>query len=112
MITMSVDLSQFKLKLAEVKTVTDKAMPQIYTEFVKNTPIGLTGNARAHTNLNGKVITAAYQYAGVLDAGRGYRDGQMRGSDQAPNGMTQPTEEFAKKLIPQIVQQIANRRTK
>lgn len=102
MITMSVDLSQFKLKLADIKTVTAKAMPQIYTEFVKNTPIR-TGNARAHTSLNGKVITAAYPYAERLDDGY---------SNQSPDGMTHPTEEFAKKLIPKIIQQIANRRTK
>jgi hypothetical protein len=30
-------------------------------------------------------------YINVLDEGRGFRDGQMRGSEQAPDGMTDPT---------------------
>lgn len=30
-------------------------------------------------------------YIGVLDQGRSFRDGQMRGSTQAPKGMTGPT---------------------
>lgn len=102
MINMSVDLSQFKLKVADLKAVTAKAMPLIHAEFIKNTPIR-TGNARAHTSLNGKVITADYPYAERLDNGW---------SNQAPDGMTHPTEEFAQRLIPQIVQQLANRRNK
>ena len=99
---MNIDSSKLKAKLDAIKNIVPQAMPAIYNEFVKNTPIR-TGNARAHTNLNGKVITAAYPYAERLDDGY---------SNQSPDGMTQPTEEFAKKLIPQIVQQIANRRTK
>lgn len=84
-------------------------MPQLEKEFLKNTPIA-TGNARANTSLRGNVIEADYPYAFVLDAGRGFRDGQMRGSEQAPDGMSEPTKEFAKKLIPQLVQKLASKR--
>lgn len=98
-----------KAKLHDLKEIRAKVMPMLLQEFVKDTPID-TGNARANTRLNNNKIEATYQYAGVLDAGRGYRDGQMRGSDQAPNGMTKPTLDFAKKIIPQIVQGIANKR--
>jgi hypothetical protein len=44
--------------------------------------------------LTNNTILAGYPYAGVLDAGRGMRDGQMRGSNQAPKGMTEPTLKF------------------
>jgi len=84
-------------------------MPQLEKEFVKNTPIA-TGNAKANTRLSGLVIEADYPYAFVLDAGRSFRDGQMRGSEQAPAGMSEPTREFAKRLIPQLIQQLARKR--
>jgi hypothetical protein len=100
---------QFKAKLADLANIKAKAMPLIYAEFVKNTPIA-TGNARLSTQLNNGNIEANYPYADVLDAGRGFRDGQMRGSEQAPDGMSNPTKEFAKKLIPQLIQQISRRR--
>ena len=34
-----------------------------------------------------------------FDKGRGYRDGQMRGSDQAPEGMTKPTIEDVREMV-------------
>lgn len=61
-----------------------------YQQFVKHTPIK-TGNAKRNTRLKGTTIDADYAYGDVLDKGRGYRDGQMRGSEQAPKGMTEPT---------------------
>jgi hypothetical protein len=101
--------TQFKAKLADLATIQKIVMPQLEKEFLKNTPVK-TGNARANTSLQGNVIEADYPYAFVLDAGRGFRDGQMRGSEQAPDGMSEPTKEFAKKLIPQVVQQLARKR--
>jgi hypothetical protein len=100
---------QLKAKLHDLKAIRAAVMPILYQEFVKDTPVD-TGNARASTQLNANKIQANYTYAAVLDAGRGYRDGQMRGSTQAPDGMTKPTLDLAKKIIPQIVQQIANKR--
>lgn len=94
----SVDTKKFLIKLGNVRSVGDQAIPQIYQEFVKNTPIKY-GNAKRSTVLQGKKITANYPYAEVLDAGRGYRDGQMRGSVQAPQGMTAPTIQYLRNYI-------------
>jgi hypothetical protein len=101
--------TQFKAKLADLAKIEQAVMPQLEKEFLKNTPIA-TGNARANTSLRGNVIEADYPYAFVLDEGRGFRDGQMRGSEQAPDGMSEPTKEYAKKIIPKVVQQISNKR--
>lgn len=68
-------------------------------EFIKNTP-RQTGNARRNTQVTDREITADYPYAAVLDQGRGFRDGQMRGSQQAPQGMTKPTIEFIERNLP------------
>ena len=40
---------------------------------------------------NGKIIQNNTPYIAVLDEGRSFRAGQMRGSKQAPRGMTKPT---------------------
>lgn len=53
------------------------------------TPIK-SGNARARTRLQGRKIKANYNYAVPLDKGW---------SKQAPKGMSQPTEQYIKKLI-------------
>lgn len=63
---------------------------EAYRKFVDVTPEN-TGYAKQNTRLAGNEIHADYPYAGVLDEGRSYRDGQMRGSEQAPKGMTEPT---------------------
>lgn len=108
-VSMKIDISGAKAKLKDLAQVKAQAAPQIYTEFLKNTPIK-SGNARANTDLVNNRIEANYPYAQVLDQGRSYRDGQMRGSDQAPRGMSQPTMEFAKKLLAKLIKQIAGRR--
>ena len=100
-----IDFSQVKAKLTALAKIRNQAMPKIYDEFVKNTPVK-TGSARSNTTYHSDIITANYPYADVLDAGRGFRDGQMRGSNQAPYGMTKPTEDYAKKLIPQLAKNI------
>jgi hypothetical protein len=99
-------------KINDLKKVTAQAMPLIYAEYVKNTPVAPVngGNARNNTKYHSNIITADYEYASVLDAGRGFRDGQMRGSEQAPKGMSDPTKIFAQKLIPQLVKKIGSKR--
>jgi hypothetical protein len=65
-------------------------LPQRAYEYWKGiTPID-TGNARARTRLQGRKIKANYNYAVPLDKGW---------SKQAPRGMSQPTEQYIKKLI-------------
>jgi hypothetical protein len=71
-------------------------------EFKSLTPID-KGNARRNTTLvNGATIRADYPYAQVLNDGRGYRDGQMRGSTQAPQGMTRPFDKWLRARMKQI----------
>ena len=101
---MSVDLNKLTIKLSQLNKIIDQSMPQIYQKFTQLTPID-TGNARSNTSLSGRTITANYSYADVLDQGRGFRDGQMRGSIQAPNGMSKPTVDYALDLI---IQKIKN----
>jgi hypothetical protein len=98
----------FKTLTSELKTVSRTVMPQLAAEFVKLTPYK-SGNARNHTTLKGNTITANYPYAAVLDAGRGYRAGQMRGSEQAPEGMSKPVREAAQVIIPAAIAKIARR---
>lgn len=92
---MSSSLKRIQKKLNNVPK-------EAYKEFVKNTPIK-TGNAKRNTKLKGKTIEANYAYAQVLDKGRHMTNRGMRGSEQAPEGMTKPTEEFIKKRIGQII---------
>ena len=93
--TMSASLKRIQRKL-------DKVPKEAYKEFVKNTPVK-TGNARRNTKLKGDTIEANYQYAQVLDKGRHMTRRGLRGSEQAPQGMTKPTEEFIKKRVAQII---------
>jgi hypothetical protein len=86
------DISQ---RLNQIQKIIDeKNLAKVaFDEFKKNTPVK-TGNARRSTTLSGNTIVADYPYAGVLDQGRGNRDGQMRGSTQAPKGMIEPTMQY------------------
>jgi hypothetical protein len=82
------------------KTKTDKMfrslkqamddLPRVaHEEFIRNTPVR-SGNARRNTRLQGTKIVADYAYSGELDAGR---------SPQAPQGMTQPTEQWIQQEV-------------
>jgi hypothetical protein len=93
--TMSSSLKRIQNKLNNVPK-------EAYKQFVKNTPIK-TGNARRNTKLKGKTIEANYQYAQVLDKGRHMTSRGMRGSEQAPEGMSKPTTEFIKQTIDKII---------
>jgi hypothetical protein len=75
--------------LTALKDVRAKVMPKVFETFYNNTPVR-KGNAKSRTRLVNGDIVADYAYAGVLDAGRGFRDGQVRGSTQAPKGMSEP----------------------
>lgn len=61
--------------------------------FVKTTPIR-TGNARRRTRLQGQTIKADYPYAARLD------DGYSR---QAPEGMSDPTIDYIKDRVADIL---------
>lgn len=103
-ITLSVDFTGTVSKsLANIQKKLSMLPQEAYTEFVKNTPVR-TGNAKKNTKLKGKSIEANYNYAAVLDKGRHMTRRGMRGSDQAPNGMTQPTVAYINKRLKQIIQ--------
>jgi len=74
---------------------------EAFQEFKKITPVD-TGNARRNTTRQGSVIDANYNYATVLDKGRHMTNKGMRGSKQAPRGMTKPTQEFIQRRVKQI----------
>jgi uracil phosphoribosyltransferase len=75
---------------SEVKRLAD----ELYKEIVKTTPVH-TGRARSgwRKQVQNKNFTIenAVPYIGVLDQGRSFRDGQMRGSKQAPKGIIGPS---------------------
>lgn len=75
---------------------------EAYKVFRDITPIA-TGNARNKTKLQGNRIVGQYAYADVLDKGRHNTNRGMRGSKQAPKGMTQPTVQYIKDRVNKIV---------
>jgi hypothetical protein len=76
---------------------------EIHQQFVKTTPID-TGNARRRTRLvNNRTIYANYPYAQVLDKGRHVTNRGMRGSKQAPRGMSKPVKAWAQRRFRQIL---------
>lgn len=81
------DLAQAQRELGEVPEAA-------YKIFRSHTPIR-TGNARRKTVLEDKTtISANYDYAVRLDKGA---------SNQAPDGMTKPTEAFIKRRTDRIL---------
>ena len=99
-ITLTVNTMTSSLK--SIRNKLNNLPKEAYQEFVKVTPVK-TGNAKRNTKLKGKTIEANYNYAKVLDKGRHMTSRGMRGSDQAPDGMSKPTEVFIKKRIDQIL---------
>jgi hypothetical protein len=90
MVKFDFDATGFLTNLREISLAKQTIMPKVFQTFYSATPVK-SGNAKSNTTLTSKNdIQANYAYADVLDAGRGFRDGRMRGSPQAPKGMTDP----------------------
>jgi hypothetical protein len=98
---ISLNTKDLEKKLDQLQKDLDKLPQETYQEFKKNTPIK-SGNAKRSTKLRGDSIVADYAYAGVLDKGRHMTNRGMRGSNQAPEGMTKPTIRFLKKRLKEI----------
>ena len=79
--------------IKKARELKDKLPKETYQEWVNNTP-RKTGNARRSTRLFGDTIKANYDYAVPLDKGR---------SRQAPRGMDQPTWEWFKRRVRQLL---------
>ena len=91
---MSVNIkSQITPTLKSIKAKLNNLPLEAYKEFVAETPIR-SGRARRSTKLNNKTIIASYPYAQRLDEGW---------SQQSPEGMVKPTEDFIKKRYAQIM---------
>lgn len=75
---------------------------EAYKVFYDNTPID-KGNAKRNTKLKGNKIVGEYGYASILDKGRHMTNRGMRGSNQAPRGMTEPTLQFINERVIKIV---------
>ena len=91
-------------KLNQIKIILDQnKLANIGADYMRNiTPIR-SGYAKDHTRAEGNNIHADYQYADVLDQGRYMSNRGMRGSDQAPNGLTKPTIEFLDNYVKQSI---------
>jgi hypothetical protein len=82
---------RFTSRSREVKRFLNELPGKMADKFQEVTPIR-SGNARSKTSLqNQKNITADYPYAGRLE-----KDAWSR---QAPDGMSQPTIDFARDLF-------------
>jgi len=99
-VTLKVDLITPSIKKIQRKL---KNLPkEAFNVFSDQTPVR-TGNAKNKTRLRGDTIEADYNYAKVLDKGRHMTNRGMRGSNQAPRGMTKPTQEFIKRRLKDIL---------
>lgn len=97
---ISVNTKQVERLFEKSAQVGEAVIEQAYQYFRGITPIK-TGNARSNTKLDkgNLTIEADYPYAGVLDAGRRMTSSGMRGSQQAPSGMSQPTLKELDRLV-------------
>jgi hypothetical protein len=94
MITVNVKgVQQVSSKLKKIQKKLDNVPKEAHKVFVSNTPIR-TGNARRKTKLQKESIKANYPYAKRLDEGW---------SKQSPKGMVEPTLEYIRKRIKQIL---------
>lgn len=76
---------------------------EVMQELIKVTPV-LSGRARRSTRLvSNRRIHLNYSYAQVLDRGRHNTRRGMRGSTQAPRGMTKPTKLWARRRVRQML---------
>lgn len=86
-------VNQVQTRLKKVQQKLNKVPDEAYKVFVQNTPIR-SGNARRNTVKRQNVIEAKYPYAKRLDEGY---------SKQSPKGMIQPTLDFIRKRVKQIL---------
>jgi hypothetical protein len=82
----------FKRRMRALRGTKKNVMQKAFEFFKRITPID-TGWAKRNTKLVNNNIVANYPYAGVLDKGRHMTNRGMRGSKQAPEGMSKPTIE-------------------
>jgi len=79
-------------RIDNIKQSMERLPQEAFQYFVSVTPRD-KGNARSKTRLRGTTIVADYPYAQRLNNGW---------SDQAPDGMTKPTQDFIARRLEQI----------
>lgn len=103
-VKFDLDLELVNRKLTALRNVSTVIIPPTFQYFKQITPRD-TGYAQSQTTLAGNVIHANYPYAQVLNNGRVFSNGRMRGSKQAPNGMVEPTKQFFMKNLAKLLAQ-------
>jgi hypothetical protein len=89
--------------LKRIRQQLEQMPQQLHQEMVKLTPED-SGNAKRKTKLvNRRRIEARYSYAKVLNKGRHMTRKGMRGSLQAPQGMTGPLREWYRNSIRRLL---------
>lgn len=103
-ITMNINLKPDAIlkKTKQMRKDLGNLPKEAYQFFRDQTPIA-SGNARNKTRLQGNKIVGEYPYASVLDKGRHMTNRGARGSNQAPKGMSEPTQKFIQKRVNEIV---------
>jgi hypothetical protein len=96
---------KFQQKINRLRGIQKEIMPQAYQYFKSITPVD-TGNAKRNTFLRNYIIYAKYAYAKVLDLGRHSTPKGMRGSNQAPRGMSLPTMEKFKGWVKLFIRKL------
>lgn len=91
-INITTDFKAIKRNIRAVKKEIAGLPREAADYFRQVTPID-TGYARRHTFLNNQTIVGDYPYATYLEQGW---------SDQAPEGMVKPTQEYIDKRVEQI----------
>lgn len=85
--------SEIPKRVNEIERKLKRVPEQAHDKFRELTPVD-SGRARRNTILRNDTINANYAYAQRLDNGW---------SDQAPNGMSEPTIQFIKKRVARIL---------
>ena len=99
-ISVKANTTQANTLFQNAQQVSERSVQQAFQYFRGITPEA-SDNAKKNTTVDvkNKTITANYAYAGVLDAGRRSTAQGMRGSQQAPNGMSGPTLKELDRII-------------
>lgn len=101
----SVKTTKFRQRTQAMRGAKKNVMQKAYAYFKSITPVD-TGYAKRNTKLVNSRIEASYPYSGVLDKGRHMTTRGMRGSKQAPQGMTEPTIKKFKEWVRSFIKTI------
>ena len=105
MVKMTLNKNEVDKMFRLSRKAENQAVNSAFRYFKRATPYK-TGNARTQTRLKGNTIEADYSYAAVLDKGRHMTNRGMRGSKQAPEGMSTPSIEYFYAYLKKLLRSI------